>query len=614
MFGIGFEGTQGKYSVPLESALGLYKQVAIINPGGFTQPMFVTTNGKLDIQCDDPDTLLIAKARMATLWKFDDKDIPFVLKEFIEPICKLIDKLILDKMEFGNDDVTFKKQEAGGSTADVMLETVNRTPEDRPIFFRDRRRIIIAFDRLWKATKEDEIQWEIQNLLGRVRNVPNMAPIGYGFMHGESGKDWHLERRPNKYIKVGPRTVIKMDQTTLDIGNNEARIQASYMYLAAYALREFCKIGNAPNSFNKKEYNLHDYVAYCNLILAGIAGFGDTPTTKHWSSLDIQTTIDHMVGYGYTVANRYQWGSDGDPAIWKHYYRWCLIMAFAIARVKAPTMDYEFVKFINQDRLVHDRLTQVNGAHFPGFGGFGNLTLLMPRNDMKWKGKNMFAFPVIVDVDPIDDEKTILREANDYQRLRTKQISFSTVRIEKGEIPPNTVDHLSLMQKWIILEPTNDARIIEMALEMRDTIEYSFDRSSVVSNGIDEHTRQILYLISNLTNSSRVLTDGYITDVSLSLFRPYEVTYFKTSFEEMAVSKKDTATVTDAKAKVIQVPKDAAGMAGPAIANKEPKPQRTDIRPPPSMERVPEKKHLEETPTGEVTNVSEETVKSEGEE
>jgi hypothetical protein len=290
-------------------------------------------------------------------------------------------------------------------------------------------------------------------------------------------------------------------------------------------------------------------------------------------------------------------------------------MAYAIARVKAPTMDYELVKFINQDRLVHDRFTQVNGGHFPGFGGFGNMVMLLPRNDMTWKGKTVFAFPVLVDVEPIDDEKVVLQQANDYQRLRTKQVSFSAVRIEKGEIPPNTVDHLSTMQKWILLEPTNDARILEMQLELRDTIEYVFDRSNVVMNGLDEDSRRVLYLISNLTNSSRVLTEGYITDVSLQLFRPIEVTYFKTSYEELAVSKKDTATITSVKDKVIQIPKDAAGMTGPAMANMEPKPRSTEIKVPPSMERVPEKKHIEETPEGKVVNESESsTPKGEGEE
>jgi hypothetical protein len=321
-----------------------------------------------------------------------------------------------------------------------------------------------------------------------------------------------------------------------------------------------------------------------------------------------------MVGYGYTMANRYQWGANTGPEVWKAYYKWCLIMAYAIARVKAPTMDYEVTKYLNQDRLVHDRFMQVNTGHFPGFGGFGNMLMLLPRNDMTWKGNTVFAFPVVVDTTSLDDEKTILQQANDYQRLRTKQASFSSVRIEKGEIPPNTVDHTSTTQKWLLLEPTNDARVLEMTGEYRNTIEYVFDRSNVVMNGIEEETRKILYLISNLTNSARVLTEGYITDSSLQLFDPIEVTYYKTSFEELAVKKKDTATVTDTKNKVIQIPKDAAGMAGPGMANMQPEPQRTDIKVPPPLERVPEKHHTEQNDKGEVVkNESENGTKNESE-
>jgi hypothetical protein len=543
---------------------------------------------------------------MPTAWIYSDADFKVIYDVLIKDICKKIDEMILDKLALGNDDVTFKKQEQNGSTADVQLETINRTPEDRPILFRDRRKLIIAFDKLWKATREDELQWQIQDRLSLIRNMPTMKPIGYGFMDGNGGKDWHLVRRPNRYVKVGPRTVVKIDQTTLDIGNNEARIQASYMYMAAYALREFCKIGSAPDKWDRNQYNIHDYVAYCNLILAGVAGFGDTPTVKHWTATDIQTTIDHMLGFGYTIANRYQWGVNGDIVrAWSKYYEWCLLMAFAIARVKAPTMDYEVTKYLNQDRLVHNRFTQVNGGHFPGFGGFGNMVMLLPRNDMTWKGKPMFAFPVIVDTDPLDDEKSVLTQANDYQRLRTKQVSFSSVRIDKGEIPPNVVDHTSTQQKWILLEPANDARIVEMQLELRDTIEYVFDRSTVVQNGLDEESRRVLYMISNLTNSPRVLTEGYITDVSLGLFSPIEVTYYKTSFEELAVKKKDTATETDIDKKLVQIPKDAAGMSGPAVANMQPKPERTDIKVPPPLEKVPEKKHIEQTPEGDVKNESE---------
>jgi hypothetical protein len=186
MFGIGFDGAQGKYSVPLENAFGLYKQAAIINPGGMIQPLFITTSGKFDLQSDDPAKLLIAKARMPTAWIWSDADYKVIKSRFIEKICKLIDESILDKMVFGNDDVTFKKQEQNGSTADVQLETVNRTPEDRPIMFRDRRKIIIGFDRLWKAAREDDVQWKIQDYLGFIRQTPMMRPIGYGFMSGEA--------------------------------------------------------------------------------------------------------------------------------------------------------------------------------------------------------------------------------------------------------------------------------------------------------------------------------------------------------------------------------------------------------------------------------------------
>jgi hypothetical protein len=616
MITIGPVGDQGTISAPLETTFALYRQCAIWNPGGITNPLLLTTNGVFDIASADPTKLSVATANIPVSWVFDENDFiknkeHNIMDKFIIPIfdkakslCKYIE---------GNDDALMRRMQDNAKLVDVNYETVNMIPRKKPIIYRDRMEVIIGFDKIFKATQEDELQWYIQDRIDLIRYVPKPVPIGYGFFTKEGDK-MKLIRRPNRYFKVGPRTVVRLDQTTLDLSNNAARRQALYVYLAAMALYMFIegtdkidindKCFRSANSDN--HWTIHDYTAIVCLLLSGLVGFGDTPNAKTWSSLDIQTTLDHIFGFGYSIANRLLWEST--PENFCRYQTFCMFLGFAMSRVKPILMNYQLVKYINQDRMVTERFMRVNHGHFESVGSMSGMMLPMPRNDLRWRGTNMFPFPVLMNTEAFENERMVLEKANVYDFLRSIQgKSFQQVEVTKGEIPPNTIDLKSMDQKLFSFKTANDARIVEESYEMRDTIKYKFPRWGIVINSMPDSLKRFLFMVGLFTNGDRLMKDGYITEVSMQIFSPVEVKYFRTKTLDTAIVKEGSETQTDVSKDIIQQPKPLAGATGPANIKREN--TKAEVEQPPPVETVPEKTHSDQL-TGDTSNVP---VKNESE-
>jgi hypothetical protein len=616
---IGPASDQGEVSSPIETSLALYKQCAIWEPNGRTTPILLTSNGNLDVAPNDTNALQAATARMPVCWVFSDRDLfdridptskqnSSIEQTVFEPIFEQA-KSLINYLE-GNNDLTMNRSTNNVRLADVQYETINMVPKDRPIIYRDRMEIIVAFDTLFKATAENELQYRIQDLFDLERAIARPVPIGYGFFESK-GDDMVLVRRPNNFIRVGPRTCVRIDAMHLDMPNNEARRQALYIYLVAYALHRFmngttgCRLPKDARAADPEKesegergrWSIHDYAALATMLISGLTGYGDTPLTKTWTATDIQTTLDHIFGIGYSISNRLLW--DATPTNIGNYYLLCLFVGFAMSRIKPTTMDYAVMKYINQDRLVTARLNDVNHGNFPSIGSVTGLMLLMPRNDLKWKGRSMFPFPVLVDMSGFTPE-TAMQRANMYEALRTpaRVQSFSPVLIDRGEMPSNTIDHKSISEKWMSFRTTNDARVVIERLEMRDVIKYKFPRWGIMRNGIADSFKRFLFVVGLFTGGERTLKDGFITDVSMQILRPIRVTQYRTSMLETATQKEDSDAKHNVKEGILQTAKDGAGLTTPIIYNDEKdlsgKAVRSDLKQPPTRPLIPEKDHKDE--------------------
>lgn len=547
------------------------------------RPMVIMTNGKWDPTEANRMSSLVGRGRMPVAWIFSDDDMKGadgIEERFLKPILKEIDRRYKNAFVKGNPGSKEKP-----SPEDVLFETVNKIPRDRPIIYKDRQNIILAMDRLWKNSVDADLQFMIQDRMTLVRKQPRPVPIGYGCFSG--GDDWKLRKRANMYIKVGPRTIVRVQPTELDIAPNEARVQALYMYLVACLMRDWCPIKGTGDD----EYTIHDEVAYANLLLASLVGFGDTQTVKHFTSTDIQTQMDHMPGVGFTLANRYMWGDKTPVDDYIKYFAWSTVLGMASARVKAATMEYEVVKYMNMDHLVHDRFARAMTPNIPGFGSFGNLVLLMPRTNFKSNEHMDVPFPCLVNTARLSDRE-IAESANDYFELpKLKPVGWKKIIVDRGEIPPNTFDPNSVTQEWVQFIPSSDARIVEQQANLRDLIHYKFSQQDLIMNAVSDYKRKILWRMGLFANGDSTLTEGYIISPSLALLEPVNVMYRVTSFEELAIEKKETDTVGT------QIPKESAGLVGNTETKVEGK---LAVQPPAVEKRIPEEKRVVETKDGEV--------------
>jgi hypothetical protein len=596
----------------METSFALYKQAAVWNPDGYTKPLLLATQGKYEVITTEPGKRVIGKSQTPIIWKFDDRYLKdTVFPEFIEPVFKAMLPMI-DYLP-GNDDALFKKIENKTKLVDVQYETENLIPTDKPVMFRDRMEVVIGMDNEFRSIHYKRIQNEITEHMRRLKMDPDPTPIGYGFFD-KDGDSLKLVRRPNRYFRVGYYSVLEMDLIKEDLPKRDQIRVASYTYLAAYALMKFVKGAdsrnlNYPSDWCAKDekdvttWTIHDFAAIVTLLLSGIVGFSDdVPKDREYSASDIEGMLDTVFGFGYSISNRVLWDSDEEN--FANYYAFCLMLAFAASRIKPQIKEYEWAKVQGRgNERAGELLNDANHGTYEGIGSMSNIYLPMPRNDGTFRGKALMPIPVICDTREIGSEKGRLEQANYIKILRQYHpVSFTSVTIDRGEIPPNTIDYTSTSQKWMMFRPTTDARIVEEEFEWRDVTKYKFPRWGIVRNGIPDKSKRILFTIGLMMNGDQSLKDGIPIKVSMNILQPVKVAVYRTKMLETAIIKENSDTETDVSRGIIQKPKPTAGMTGAAMISNE-KDQSTEVpRPGTKKDPVPDK-HVSELPNeADITN------------
>jgi hypothetical protein len=620
VFIVGPVGDQGAVSTPIESGFAIYKQSAVWTPDAPTKPMLIVTNGKYDVQSIAPGTVVVAKANLGQIYKIDDDRMEEFYDIFVKPVGNSAMRLV--NFVEGNGDEVFSKINKDPKMVDIQYESENVIPTEKPIIFRDRNEVVIGMDNKFRYEVYNHVQNCITMSLARLGTLdePQLCPIGYGFFTAQGGKTLKLERRPNKYFRVGSHSVGELGYISKDVRKAEAIKVAAYTYMAAYFLMSFIKgqsfggleideesgkvkKGGMPNAFDNgdvfhgkgdqvdknslKNWTIHDFAAQVSLHMQGLGALGETELKK-WSTVsDIAESLDRNFGMGYSISNRILWDSTADN--WRNYYLYCLFLGFALARVKATNAEMEI-------RKVHGRgnenmgslLEDANHGEFEGMGGISGLWLPCPRNDMRWQGRKMVPIPVVMDMDTeIIGERNRLEHANVLLNLtKFKPIAFSSVSVERGEIPSNTIDPLSTQQKYMLFKPTSDGRIVNEQYDWRSVIKYKFPRWGVLKNGLDDQAKRILFVLGLFTNGDNALKDGTLIPVNMSLISPVSVKYAKTKMNEDVIIKSGSDTKHDPSSGVIQKAKVGAGMTGTAVVT-EVKPHLNEVKSPPPKKVPP---------------------------
>lgn len=587
-FAYGMGGDQGKPSTPMDTDYAIIKQAVNWSPDTFSTPRALAFNGKMRLlmteasyRASDVGEIDVPVALVFTSSPEDFKKkylISFATKVFDE-VGRMTNWLEGNSKEHGlnMDGVGPKKP----LVADLKFESTNVVPDTNAIMYYDRSNCVIAFPDIWMNNSYDEIQRVIQNNLEFLKIVPTIKSIGYGlFKNGgdENPGGLDMVARPNTFIRISPSDVLRCKQTTFTDPNIKMKYHAYYTYLVAIALWAFVEhvdlkdhewvtklqdtnmLGGdaAVSGLNR---TIHDYVAYVEVLMFGLVGYGDTKVERTWNAKSISTTLKHAFGFGFTMANRKWWNME-DMLNWENYFQFCTLLGFCMETVHPTTQVLAIDRVTRAQASLIGDFNKVNHGNYPSMGGISGIHFLSPTNDMTWQGENCLPIPVLVNDRIVErDIKKLAKIANNYKPLRTdtNTKAYSSVEVKRGEIPDDLIDWTSMEAKRFVLNPTIDARILETRYPKRDITRYIFPSYGMLSvnDEFDDYLRRQMFIVGLMANGSRTPSEGIILSPELEFFGVSEVRYFTNRLDEKIIDKDgDTDTIG------LQEPTGAAGMSG----------------------------------------------------
>lgn len=549
MIVIGADGINGEISTPMSLPERLFSQGVIVQRGllgRHTQSITFVENGEVNIAAEaisSPkanDVIGDYTARAA--YVFPDKTYSIrpdngqskSIEDLVNDVLGAAHELYYKKFRVANSAEASDKQ---ASQVDVLVETVPRTGRNEFVIFRDRNDIVIECDTRFKSAQDDALQEEFTNALMQVKMVPQLKQIGYGLLR--SG--WAKMTRPNTYIRVSPKTVIKAQRTKNEYLKSEWQVQAFYAQVLATALQRW--LGGVISAYDRK-----DWVALANVLISWISGTGSIDRTQMWSAEDIEVSVNNVPGLGWTKANRFLWGNVKTVQDFKMYWVICTILGFVSERIKAPIGVFKLVTVLsNNDWKVPQRTRRALEPNIPGWGSGGTYYMLMPRNNFSYGEKTDVPMPCIVDDGTFDHPEEILRNANKYEDLLPyEQQSWRDVMIDRGEVPQGAINESSTEAQFIRLHATNDARIVRYEDRstrfMRSMIQWRFPTDQIVDNGIDRDSRLRLFLWGLLANGEKGMKNAFVIESSLDVFDPIIVRYRRGPLDSQIVEKEGTKT------------------------------------------------------------------------
>jgi len=559
MIVIGADGLEANVSAPTSMPMRLFSQGIIAQRGLIglqTQAITFVENGSISFSAEaiaSPKTNNIMGTFTAPIaycfrkTKTGGKEEDEYMREFggSPSMMTRINRCLAKAKElYGDRFIKSNGFEANGQrakTIDVLLETVPRVDREHILMYMDRHELVIEFDLQMKSRIDDELQDVITSEMSGVKAIPEPKLIGYGLIRD----NWTKMRRPNTYMRVAPRTVLKAGRIANDFTKSEWQVQTFYAHLLAKALQDWL----GPHIPAIKERD--DWVAVANILIGAFAGYGNTDREQKWQATDIEVSINMMPGMGWTRANRFLWGNVDTYEDFKSYFIVMNILGIVTQRVKAPMMDFNVKTVISSnDWQVPSRFKRAMQPNIEGWGSTDTLFFLMPRNNFSYGESVDIPFPCIVDMATVDSTDNIIKKANNYEDLLPYTVqSWKDIMIDRGEAPPGAIDMKSFSATFARLHATNDARIAEFQDDnsqfVRRLIQYRFPMDHIVQNGIDKSSRFRLWLWGLFANGEKGMKNAYVIESSLDIFKIQMVNYRRGPLDSQIVDKEGSNTVGD---------------------------------------------------------------------
>lgn len=606
---IGVENLGDTTSEPHTIARSLFNQAAIIGPRGSVQNMVVWGNGSIDMVSAERGMPLVGRAQVPIALIFNTQkgvegksDYDIICDNLIEPTIDDLTRLYTENFELQTwTDKTVNPRQQ--KPVDVRIKTRPQVPRNKFIMYEDRNSMVIEVDKFFKRRIDDELQNNISDRILKIKQIPLIKPIGIGML----SKEWKNLKRPNNYFRIGPRTSLRLSFISKKYARAEWVAMTSYAYLAAAIIREWLGDKFIP----AKEWTFEDTVAFTTVLIGFIAGYGSTDTTAHFEISDIEKQIAHFPGMGWSQSNRYLFGGEGNLQSFEDvraYYIFLTVLGLAASRVKALVEPMNIMKhyYVNEYQIP-SRMAEVFTPNIQQWGSDSQLFFPMQRNNFAYNGKMDSGIPCLLDMDSLNNlsDSEILEKANQYEVLEPQEmISFSPVRIEKGELPSGVVSDQDRTEKGIVLSASTDSRIYEFMLSdgmnQRTILGLKLPLHDIVINNMHRDDRVKLFMYSLLGNNEVRMKNGYIMDTSFGILSAVSVKYRRGSLDALVADKKDS----DKKGEQVVTP---GGMiaAGPTDVSQDT--LRSTIVPPsprPYDKELPKKVETQDGKTTEDKNVA----------
>lgn len=583
---------------------GHYNQAAILYPGGMTKNLVVWSNGtikKIAAERGAPTVgefksmvaMIFSRSKSRNLREDrDESDFDKVKRLLLDPTMEDLESMYsnrFDLMSASSKNSEPRKQ----APVDVRVLTRPIVPRDKYIMYERKDFMHIEVDNAYQKRQDDLLQELITERINTIRALPDRIPIGIGMLN----KGWTELYRPNRFVKVGSRTVLEVKPKNYEWEKQSWTQTACYIYLLA----EYQQRWLGENPFKAKGWTYEDNVAFITDLVGRLGGVGSTEfKIKPMDTKDIEKMLSHFPGIAWSQSNRWMFGGNGNKESYEDiraYWIWCRLLGIVVNRVKAGFMDFNLNKRIYvQEGTVVNRLDSVLKPNLENWGSNSDMYYIMRRNTFNYKDTVDTGVICLVDMNALRgaSDAQILDEANCYEELETKEAtSWSPVRIEKGELPMGVADEKMQQTKFIVLSATNDSRIYERSmtdgLNSRSIVGLKLPLHDIIENSLSEENRKAMWLYGLQGNCDTRGKDGFIADAGMGVIEPVSVKYRRGSLNSTVVEKDGTRDPKGMKSELIP-----GGQVAAVSVNVETEPLNSTVEPPPSKPRSPDRPELVE--------------------
>lgn len=502
-----FDVSLGTGKSTVEPAFTHMKFGAVSRPNALPLSWYMLTNGTPTVV--GPDAV---RTSGGGIGKGTVPIIPF------EPITDDMDKAVhqflndtrkLLQFKWGNGMQGEEFSMTDPKLLDSNYATINQTPEEGILMFRDAMDQWITADNIWLQYTITIIQSRLTNMINGLRptGAVGIRQVGYGILDSSNGLD--VMERPGSSILFFENKVSAFI-TAMNFSRSQLVQQFNLLYVLGCALQEMAEVSN----LEMKNYSEYDWMAYANSLLLEFVGSADIAQIRPMVAFDIMERIFATLGVGISASNRFVFN---DRATWESYITFCILFGIIMNRTKATLAEVDLRLMKNRMfiTIAADLFAKVMEPEFKP-GGASTPWYMMPRN---YFNKGEIALPMVIP-EPQDKFGVDLKLKGDnrFKLLRKPRAEFTKVEARDGKAPM-IIELDPLKETHVEVVVHTDVQRYEVKLFSRDILIWKFRYRQARPN-LANSSRMGNFVLGMMFGSPNSMTNGFQLSPEKDLFGP----------------------------------------------------------------------------------------------